>query len=185
MGVPARRLPVSEARRAQITSATITVLARRGYAGTSFEAICRQAGLSSKRLISYHFADKEELLATVARVVREEEAAFVRRAVEAAGASDFAARLAAYIRARLDFAAARPEHVRALRQIVCNTREAASDGFPAGLFSEGQREGAFGAFDAEVMSTALRASIEALALSDDPRRVADDLVRLFERATRL
>ncbi|WP_425569124.1 TetR/AcrR family transcriptional regulator [Nonomuraea salmonea] len=80
MGVPARRLPVSEVRRAQITSATIVVLARRGFAGTSYDAICRQAGLSSKRLISYHFADKEELLATVARVVREEEAAFIRRA---------------------------------------------------------------------------------------------------------
>ena len=184
MGVPARRLPVSEARRAQITSATITVLARRGYAGTSFEAICRQAGLSSKRLISYHFADKEELLATVARVVREEETAYVRRAVETAGAS-FPARLAAYIRARLDFAAARPEHVRALWQIVCNTREAASDGFPAELFAEGQRAGAFGAFDAEVMSTALRASIEALALSDDPKGKADALIRLFDRATRL
>lgn len=175
---------MSEARRAQITSATITVLARRGYAGTSFEAICRQAGLSSKRLISYHFADKEELMATVARVVREEEAAFVRRAVGCLDERDFGGRLAAYIRARLDFAAARPEHVRALWQIVCNTREAASDGFPAGLFAEGQRERAFCTFDAGVMSIALRASIEALALSDDPEGSADELVRLFERATR-
>ncbi|MEV4807402.1 TetR family transcriptional regulator [Nonomuraea sp. NPDC049421] len=182
MGVPARRLPVSEVRRAQITSATIAVLARRGFAGTSYDAICRQAGLSSKRLISYHFADKEELLATVARVVREEEAAFVRRA--ASGVSGVRERLSAYIRGRLDFAAARPERVRALRQIVCNTSETGSDGWPAELFAEGQREGAFRAFDAEVMSAALRGSIEALALSDDPRAGADELVRAFDLATR-
>ncbi|MET8861965.1 TetR family transcriptional regulator [Nonomuraea sp. NPDC004580] len=182
MGVPARRLPVSEVRRAQITSATITVLARRGFAGTSYDAICRQARLSSKRLISYHFADKEELLATVARVVREEEAAFVRRA--ASGVAGVRERLSAYIRGRLDFAAARPERVRALRQIVCNTSEAGSDGWPAELFVEGQREGAFRAFDAEVMSAALRGSIEALALSADPRAGADELVRAFDLATR-
>ncbi|MEV4173932.1 helix-turn-helix domain-containing protein [Nonomuraea sp. NPDC049709] len=171
-------------------SATIAVLARRGYAGTTFEAICAHAGLSSKRLISYHFAGKKELLATVGRVVLAEAAAFVRPALDAAanraaGAQGWErAGLAAYIRASLDFAAARPEHVRALRQIACNTGEQAADGWLAELFEGGQRAGAFREFDAELMSTVLRASIDGVAERLDPEGCADELVEIFDRATR-
>ncbi|MFC5835796.1 TetR/AcrR family transcriptional regulator [Nonomuraea insulae] len=178
--MPARR--PSEARKAQIVAATIAVLARRGYAHTSFEAICEQAGLSSKRLISYHFDGKDELLATVVRVVLDEAAAYVRPVVEAAG--EERARLEAYIRASLGFAAARPEHVRALRQIWCNTGGPIADGWLDGLFEGGQRAGAFRGFDPAVMSAVLRASIDEVAERLDPGACADELVKIFDRATR-
>ncbi|SEH02727.1 DNA-binding transcriptional regulator, AcrR family [Nonomuraea solani] len=182
MEIPARRLSSSEARRTQIAAATIAVLARRGYAGTTFEAICEHAGLSSKRLISYHFAGKADLLATVTRVVAEEVAAFVRPAVAAARGDR--GRLEAYIRASLDFAAARPEYARARRQIDCNAREQVVDGWLAGLFEGGQRAGAFRAFDPELMSAVLRASIDGVAGREDPGAGADELVEIFDRATR-
>jgi Bacterial regulatory proteins, tetR family len=65
MSAPGGRAQATQARREQIVQATIDVLAERGYAGTTFDAICAHAGLSSKRLISYHFATKDDLLATV------------------------------------------------------------------------------------------------------------------------
>jgi hypothetical protein len=50
------------ARRAQIIAATIETIAELGYGQASFGRIAERAGLSSTRLISYHFADKQELL---------------------------------------------------------------------------------------------------------------------------
>src|SRR3954470_16963162 len=58
------------ARRAQILAATVEVLAELGYRQTSFARIVERAGLSSTRMISYHFAGKDELFnAVVADVV--------------------------------------------------------------------------------------------------------------------
>ena len=62
------------ARREQITRTTIALLAERGHQATTFEAICKEAGLSSKRLITYHFSSKDELFAAVAgQVVADSE----------------------------------------------------------------------------------------------------------------
>ncbi|NUR96802.1 MAG: TetR family transcriptional regulator, partial [Kribbellaceae bacterium] len=138
------------ARRDQIVAATITVLARRGYGATSYDAICEEAGLSSKRLISYHFSTKDELLAEVLRRVTADAAARMRPAIEAA--ADPAGKLAAYIRSNIQFIADRPDHVRAVQQIVyaaVPTEEAdAAVARLAVLFEEGQRTGAFREFDA-------------------------------------
>ncbi|MEV0621669.1 hypothetical protein AB0I81_50645 [Nonomuraea sp. NPDC050404] len=129
-------------------------------------------------------------------MVVDEAAAFVRPAVESAGergaagsgrgggAGSERARLEAYIRASLGFAAARPEHARALRQIVCNTDERVAEEWLRGLFECGQRAGAFRVFDPELMSTVLNASIDGVADRLDPGTCADALVELFDRATR-
>ena len=59
------RSVTATARRAQIVAATIDVIVESGYSQTSFARIAERAGLSSTRLISYHFAGKAELVGAV------------------------------------------------------------------------------------------------------------------------
>ncbi|MFI6603207.1 TetR/AcrR family transcriptional regulator [Nonomuraea sp. NPDC050536] len=188
----ATREAATQARKAQIMEATIAVLAERGYAATTFEAICEQAGLSSKRLISYHFSSKDELMAAVSGQVVADAAAFMRPALDAAeGARE---QLVAFIRSNVAFLAAYPGHVRALQQIVLNgvpgwdsESDAAADRLAA-MFDHGQRSGAFRRFDSRLMAMTLRAAIDAAAsrLLDEPdlEACADELVETFDRATR-
>lgn len=178
------------ARRDQIVAATITVLARRGYGATSYDAICEQAGLSSKRLISYHFSTKDELLAEVLRRVTADAAARMRPAIEAA--ADPAGKLAAYIRSNIEFIADSPDHVRAVQQIVFAAVPAeeadAAVARLAVLFEEGQRTGAFRKFDATLMAHTVRAAIDTAAArlmaGADATQYADELTEMFHRATR-
>ncbi|MFG1709535.1 TetR/AcrR family transcriptional regulator [Nonomuraea sp. M3C6] len=192
MEISATRHAATEARKAQIASATIAVLARRGYAGTTFEAICEHAGLSSKRLISYHFSSKNELFAAVVRQVIDDAAAYMRPALDAA--SGARAQLEAFIRSNIAFIAGHPDHVRAVQQIAFNSvpvggqEQDAAIGRLAELFADGQRTGTFRAFDGMLMGAVLRSSIDGMAgrLVDglDPEHCADELVEIFDRATR-
>ena len=50
------------ARRAQIVTSAIDVIAEDGYAKASFSRIAKHAGLSSTGMISYHFAGKDDLI---------------------------------------------------------------------------------------------------------------------------
>ncbi|MFG1861727.1 TetR/AcrR family transcriptional regulator [Microbispora bryophytorum] len=186
------RQAATEARRAQIASAAIAVLAERGYAETTFEAICEHAGLSSKRLITYHFSSKDRLFEAVVQQVVADAAAFMRPALQAAHGAR--AQLEAFIRSNIAFVARHPGHVRAVQQIAFNKapaggaeRDAAIARLVA-LFADGQRTGAFRSFDCTVMGAALRASIDTMAErvvdGSDPGVCADELVELFDRATR-
>src|SRR5699024_12126000 len=65
--------PAAAARRTQIITATIDVIADEGYGRASFSRIAERAGLSSTRLISYHFAGKDELIAATAKDVMASE----------------------------------------------------------------------------------------------------------------
>jgi AcrR family transcriptional regulator len=62
---PPERTAAASARRAQIIAATIETLADVGYRRTTFARIAERGGLSSTRLISYHFAGKDELVEAV------------------------------------------------------------------------------------------------------------------------
>lgn len=55
----------SPSRRKQIIEATIETVAEAGFAGTTFARIAQRGGLSSTRLISYHFAGKADLMQAV------------------------------------------------------------------------------------------------------------------------
>jgi AcrR family transcriptional regulator len=185
METPGTRHAASEARKAQIAEATIAVLADRGYAATTFEAICEQARLSSKRLISYHFAGKDELFATVVRRVLADAAAFARPALDAA--PDARARLLAYVRAHVAYAAAHPDRVRAVRQIAVNAGSPdyeAAVGEVATLLADGQRTGAFRSFDPALMAAVFRAGLDVLPELPYPDRYADELADTVDRATR-
>ncbi|MCO5998101.1 TetR/AcrR family transcriptional regulator [Actinoallomurus rhizosphaericola] len=187
------RQAATAARKEQIIRAAIALLAERGYQATTFEAICREAGLSSKRLITYHFSGKDELLAAVADQVVADAEAYMRPALDAAtGARDL---LAALIRANVAFIADHTPQVRALQQIFLNgglgdwqRHHIDSVNRLAGLFADGQRTGAFRSFDPQVMAAALRASIDSvsplLSAGLPPGRCADELVEIFDRSTR-
>ena len=180
------------ARRQQITSTAVALLGELGYQATTFEAICNRAGLSSKRLITYHFSSKDDLFAAIADQIVADAEAHMRAAVEpVTGVRQI---LAAVIRANVAFIADHLPQVRALQQILLNggrnvweRHHVESVNQLSGLLVEGQHTGAFRPFDPQVMAAALRASIDSavplLAAGLDPGLCGNELVELFDRAT--
>ncbi len=186
------RQAATAARRQQITRTAIALLGELGYQATTFDAIRTRAGLSSKRLITYYFSSKDELLAAVAdQIVADSEAHMQTALATTTGAREL---LATVIRTNVGFIAAHLPQVRALQQILLNgghgvweRHHVESLNRLARLFAEGQRTGAFRPFDPRVMAAALRASIDSVLplLSDglDPDLCGNELVELFDRAT--
>ncbi len=187
------REAATAARKDQITGAAIALLGEHGYQATTLEAICKEAGLSSKRLITYHFSSKDELFAAVADQIAADAEASIQSALAAATIAREL--LATVIRANVAFIAGHLPQVRALQQILLNGGHGvwerhhieSLDGL-ARLFAQGQRTGAFRPFDPHVMAAALRASIDSvvplLAAGLDPGPCGNELVELFDRATR-
>ncbi|GAA0577898.1 TetR family transcriptional regulator [Paractinoplanes ferrugineus] len=187
----------TRARRAQIITAAIDTIAELGYGNASFARIANRAGISSTRLISYHFRDKAELVLAVVDAVLAEAAEHMGKRLRAAG-DRHPDLLAAYIESNLEFIAEHPTAIRAVIEIAGNART--DDGTPIlrdeqadapierliTLFREGQETGEFRAFDPAVMAVTLRAAIDAAAGRPhlDPHAYAAELVALFTRATR-
>lgn len=96
------RVGVAALRREQIVRATITCLARAGYAGLTMKRLAREARLS-QGVLHYYFKDKRAILAAAALRV---SADLDRRvAAEARGVRGARGRLRALVRACLDVAA--------------------------------------------------------------------------------
>ncbi|GAA2676077.1 TetR/AcrR family transcriptional regulator [Actinoplanes palleronii] len=184
------------ARRAQIVTAAIDTIAELGYGNASFARIAKRAGISSTRLISYHFDDKADLVRAVVGAVLTEAAEHMGKRLRAAtGRVEL---LTAYIESNLEFIAEHPTAIRAVIEIAAAART--EDGTPlvrpedaddpvarlAVLFREGQQAGEFRTFDPEVMAVTLRAAIDAAANRPDldPHAYAAELVALFTLATR-
>ncbi len=75
----------TEERRAQITRALTSVMAKRGYDGASVADVARAAGLTPG-LVHYHFKNKEEiLLAALAALVARHDERLEQRLAAAAG----------------------------------------------------------------------------------------------------
>lgn len=90
----------ARARRAQIVDAAVRVIAREGLSKASFGRIATEAGLSSPGMISYHFADKDELLTVLSDTVLGDCVTAIDEAIAAADgpAEQFEAYLMAFIR---------------------------------------------------------------------------------------
>ncbi|WAL63369.1 helix-turn-helix domain containing protein [Amycolatopsis cynarae] len=191
-------LSVTEAaRRAQILTATIDVLAEHGYSATTFESIRARAGLSSTRMISYHFGTKADLMNAVLGILLHAKEQFVlERAGQATGRT---ALLRAHLRAETDFVRAHPDAVRALDEVRRNAgQDPIMDALQAEMrygrlerqLRQGQQEGEFGEFAPAVMARTIAHSVDgaAAALAADPatdlEAYGDELADLFERATR-
>ncbi|NUR70855.1 MAG: TetR family transcriptional regulator [Hamadaea sp.] len=187
------------ARRAQIIEAAIECIAENGYARASFAQIARRAGISSTRLISYHFEGKEDLIRAVVQEALRAAGAYMRPLLQAQTSSS--AMLATYITSNMAFIRTHPAHIRALLEIAANTRpdsavpavepdSASPVALLEQLFRQGQDAGEFRPFDPRVMALSLRAAIDA-AVSEltarpdlDLDAYARELVALFDRATR-
>lgn len=188
------RSAAATARRAQVLEATIDVVAEEGFAKASFARICERAGLSSTRLISYHFAGKAELVAAlvehVVAGIGEHVGALVMAAETPSG------RLRAYIEGVVGYADTHRAPMSALLQVVMSG--AWGDGRPAPsdvshlerILADGQRSGAMREFDTHVMAGTIQRAVEAVpfqleADADlDCTAYAAELVELFDRATR-
>ncbi|MBU3065434.1 TetR/AcrR family transcriptional regulator [Nocardia sp. NEAU-G5] len=190
----------SEARRAQIVAAAIDTLSEFGYAGTSFAKIAARAGISSTRLISYHFEGKNDLMTAVVDHIVLNAEQYMNTRLAAAGPGRWP-RLSAYITANLNYHRDRPEQLRALIEISNNVR--AADGDPQRIphhqeatlarleaeLREGQSSGEFTDFDPHVLAVTLRSAIDAAGIRyatgalTDPDAYAAELVELFRRAT--
>jgi AcrR family transcriptional regulator len=193
--IAAPRSVTAQARRAQILAATIGVIADEGYPQASFARIAERAELSSTRLISYHFASKDELMGAVVAQVLTEIGGDVGARV--AAQSTAAGRLQAYIEGVVDYTAGHRSKMRALLQMVLSggfpARTGADDAVPGhveAILRQGQAAGEFRDFDPRVMALAVQRAVEALpfALEAEPdldcAAFGRELVTLFALATR-
>ncbi|HWM38382.1 MAG TPA: TetR/AcrR family transcriptional regulator [Streptomyces sp.] len=187
------RTPAAEARRAQIIAATIGTIAALGYRRTTFARIAERGGLSSTRLISYHFAGKDELVkAVVADVYASIDRFLAERASEepasrpirqprgepsrpfTGSASD---ELRAYIAGVVAFVDGHRTRMRALQSIFAalhdeEGNEAAYDGATdrgvlahvQEILRRGQASGEFRTFDTFVMAATVQRSLGGLPL---------------------
>ena len=184
----------SRARREQIITAAVAVIADVGYARASFARIAEHAGLSSTRFISYHFAGKGELMAAVVRDVVASIAEEVGSRI--AGESTASGMLRSYIEAVVGFIDANRAEMIALTEImlgggfddgIAADRSATAD--LESILTFGQSSGEFRDFDPWVMATTVQRSVDGLpfALQADPAidcvAYAGELVTTFELAT--
>ncbi len=195
-----RRTVTEKARRAQIVEAAVGVIAELGYARASFARIAERAGLSSTGLISYHFANKDELMEQIVVEVYTKGAEFVIPRIQAeSGASGM---LQAYIEANLEYIANNREAMVAVTEVISNLRKpdgtlrfdlASDEPQVSGtewILKKGQEDGEFRPFDTRVMALAIRAAIDRSAthFAAEPdldwRSYAGEMSSVFEHATR-
>ncbi|MFI9379768.1 TetR/AcrR family transcriptional regulator [Kutzneria sp. NPDC052558] len=181
------------ARRAQIVAAAIAVIAEHGYAAASFTRIAKHAGLSSTGMISYHFANKDDLIREVLIETTTVAADYMRPRMDAA--TGYAAKLRARLESNMELVRAHPDHVRALIEIALNapkTPDFVDERFTlfATHLREGQQAGEFGPFHPEAMAVAIIGAIDAtvrglITFPDlDATQFGRELADTFERATR-
>jgi AcrR family transcriptional regulator len=183
------------ARRSQIVAATIAVMADGGYPQTTFARIAEQAQLSSTRLISYHFADKGELMGAVAAEVIGGLSEYMSQQVMAETTS--ADSLRAYIQGVVTFTATHRSEMKALLEIFLNgalgydaDTDTAVVSHVEAILRQGQQDGEFRDFDPRVVATAIQRAVDGLPLllesvpDLDCAGFANELVTLFELGTR-
>ena len=191
---------IEAARRAQILSAAIDTIAELGYGQASLARIAKRAG-TSKGVISYHFAGKDDLIREiVAEVLAKGEAYMLPRILaESSGAG----MLRAYIESNLAFMREYRNHLVAFLEIFLNAR--GDDGSPLvdeksldylvtsleQLLAHFQAAGDFRAdFNPQVMALAIRGAIDMVPprLARYPDLDVDgyarELAALFDLATR-
>lgn len=194
------RTVTTAARRAQIVAATIEAIAELGYRQASFARIAERAGLSSTRLISYHFDGKDDLIRAVVADVYTRIGGFMAQRM--AGCPDARTALLTYISSLIEFIAANRAAMQALGSIFLEHRfedggrsyESADERDVLGHIEEilraGQRSGEFRDFDAFVMAATVQRSIDGLPFLLQTRPDLDlglcarELSTLFDHATR-
>jgi AcrR family transcriptional regulator len=189
------RSVTEQARRAQIIGAAIETIAELGYPRTTFARIAERAGLSSTGLISYHFANKGELIEQAALSVITEIGAVVHLRVTAASTAPD--RLRAYILGTTEFIDTHRTQMKALLDIFLNgglSYDSADEQQVLSpieqILTDGQHGGDFRDFDVLVMATAIQRAVDGLPFllqahpDVDPVAYGEELATLFDLATR-
>ncbi|WP_344217555.1 TetR/AcrR family transcriptional regulator [Kribbella sancticallisti] len=188
---------IQAARRRQIIGAAIETVTAVGYGQSSLARIAEQAEIS-KSVISYHFANKDELLEQVVAQVMDDWAAFMRPFLEAE--STATGRLSAYIRSRLAYMRDNQTRLVAVAEIIVNHRGpdgrpvfAERDAAPVAelveLLRSGQQAGEFRGFDPVVLAMTITQGIDGALTywADHPgtdlTAYGEELVTLFGLAT--
>ena len=179
----------NEARRAQIMRAAIDTIAEVGYAKASFARITEKAGLSGPRMISYHFADKDDLIHEILKHVFTAGAKFINERVTAQDTAT--GKLRAYLEANLLFLREHPRDIAALTEIGPHLRtltgrpytsvtaqEVSVQGLEK-LLAEGQATGEFRDFDLRSMAVLIRGAVDGAA-----RRLREEADFDFDAYTR-
>jgi AcrR family transcriptional regulator len=193
-GCKPKRTVTASARRAQIVRAAIDTIAELGYAKASFARIAERAELSSTRLISYHFADKKELIQEVVGEIFNEISGFMTERMQ--GQTTARGALHTYIRSNVEFIGTHRESMKALTSIFLSggleidETDLGSQLSPIeAVLQGGQESGEFRDFNTRVMASVLQRAIEGLPilLAGDPdldlETYADEVVRIFDLAT--
>jgi AcrR family transcriptional regulator len=196
MRVTDERSFTANARRAQIIAATIETIADLGYGQTSFTRIAERAGLSSTRLISYHFAGKQELIEQIITEVYGQIGRFM--AERLAGVTTATGALRGYIEGTVDFIATHRTQMKALLGIFL---AGALPYEPTGtelvtlapverILRDGQRAGEFRPFDTRVLAASIQRSLDGIPMlleshpDLDLAVCAGELATLYDLATR-
>lgn len=190
----------NQARRAQIVQAAIDAIAELGYAKASFAQITKRAGLRSPRMISYHFADKNDLIRQIAVEVFTAGARYIYEHTEAAETDQ--GKLRAFLEANLRFLREHPKEVAALTEIGRHLRADEGEAYTSTraqevsvqsletLLAQGQSSGEFRDFDVRSMAIMIRAAVDGAAqrLREEPEFDFDaysrEVVATFAFATR-
>ena len=112
---------IQEARKQQIIDATIRTLSDIGYVKSSLAQIAKRASISTA-LISYHFADRQDLIEQSLQALIEQSATYILTKTYAA--DEPASQLAKFIEASIAYQATHPEENIALLEIIFNARTA-------------------------------------------------------------
>jgi len=192
---------IEKARRTQIVKCTIETISELGYAQASLGQIAKRANIS-KGIISYHFANKEEILEQVVVEYYLACQSFINPQLETETSAR--GKLIKYIESNLKFVNENRKHVFAVIEIVSNERT--EDGklrFAAehddtiflpieNILRMGMTEGTFREFSsqsARVMALTIRNAIDgfSIELMRNPQLIVKDyiieLITIFDRAT--
>lgn len=181
-------------------AAAIATIADKGLGAASFAQIARQANMSSTRLISYHFAGRDDLLEAVVSEVYRLASWVIEPYVTAEQTP--AGQLRGIIRGHARFYTDHRKHVAAVLEVWSGHRR--PDGsrrygldaheleldLVSAIFRQGQALGEFREFDPRFMAITLRHALNGLGelvVSDpglDIEAGTRELLAIFDGATR-
>jgi TetR/AcrR family transcriptional regulator, transcriptional repressor of bet genes len=192
---------ITEARRAQIVEAAIKTLDEIGYVQASLAQIAKRAGISTA-LISYHFADKDDLMNHVLMNLLEKSTSYILERVHQHDTPH--EKLNAFIVASLAYQGTHPAHNSALIEIVFNART--PDKIPyynlnddeedplltelQQILRDGQEKGVFGVFNVDVMSSLIQGATGEYMLSTavtkkvDLETYSSELAKIVDQAVK-
>ncbi len=187
------------ARREQITTLAIGLIAEHGYARTSLARIAEAAGVSNAAIL-YHFGSKNAVLESAYATVIDRLSESVGKAMAAAPSARES--IEAYVRSLVGYMVSNPTHMRLLVEVLM-TADFGQPGEPpetessppprwaplADAMTRAQQDGDLRPFDARTYAIALGGAIDGIfaeSLSDpgyNLNRAVDELIELFRRAT--